>query len=103
MRNWRKGLFRLSVVYLAFWLCIGLYAYWQMSIDVILLNEARQQGDSSHQWTLLGTLQNDNQLFNAALVMGIVAPIMLVIAGLAGRWIYLGFRSPDRQPDPEHN
>lgn len=94
--NRRKGLTRLAIVYFGVWVTIGLLGY-------IIQGDGEKQfllisrADPNFQRSAELAIWNDQMQFGAnmiqaAVLMGIMAPVAAAIVGVMGWWIYRGFK-----------
>lgn len=95
--NWRKGFTRLALVWCGFWFVFGLLFWWiQQANEPKYLQWMREQ-----DWTLV-KMAGDNiamamRMQMLALIMGVLVPLLALMFGTLGWWVFRGFIPRDHE------
>ena len=94
--NLRRGFKRIALVYFALWVLVGVLGFiGQRDAETQFLRVSR--ADTKFERTAELAAWNDQmqfagKLIEAAILMGLIVPIVTAIVGAVGWWIYRGFR-----------
>ena len=97
--NVRTGLKRLAIVYFSACILCGLYGWYLMSVATegfLNSSEAKAYSELPYWNDLSATAIN---FIEGAVLFGIILPILALIVGSIGLWIYRGFKPKARPLD----
>lgn len=89
--NWRKGLFRLALVYYS---VVGLWC-WLWNANLMSYLRASREASEAHDWNLVTVMMQGSGTAQSMLNWGLLAavlPIPLAILTGLGVWTYRGFK-----------